>query len=809
MQAYALKPMKKVIRTLFIGVALATFNYVGIHHALAETTVNSKKTYNIQPGPLAKVLSEFAAESGILLSANAALADGKTSKGLQGSYTVEAGFAALLTDTSLVASKNASGSYTILRKGADESHKGPDMLSEVEDLPEVKVQTAKEAPNQYAGGMIARKNRLGMLGEVDVKDAPFHMTGFTAEAIANRQANTVADVVARDPSVRSTAPSGDVADAFYIRGFPIGDNNIGEIAFDGLYGVAPNYRLATDYAERIEVLKGPAAMLYGMSPNSGIGGSINVVPKRAGNDLTRVRLGYTSGGQPNGAVDIGRRLGDERQFGVRFNGSHRDGDTPIDHQSQRATLGALALDYQGERLRATLDLINQVEKVDAPSRRPFLTAGVPVPSAPDNRSNITQRWEWYDSHERSALLRGEYDVHEQLSVFASYGMAHSTVDRLFNTPSITNAAGDTSVTPTRAKFDVDRSSAEAGVRGKFATGPVRHQVTLQWSHYEDRFDQGTAAGQLYTSNIYSPIARAAQFVAAPASVPKRSTNTLGGVAVSDTLSMLDDQLQFMLGLRRQQVQSDTFSPITSAKTASYDEHATTPMVGLVVKPWQSVSLYANYIEGLSKGDIAPAGTTNVGEAFAPYKAKQQEVGVKIDHGRLMTSLSVFQIERPSSQTTNGTFAVDGEQRNRGLELSAYGAVSDGLRVYSGATFIDAELTKTNNAATRGNTAVGVPKVQLSLNAEWDMPLLPGFTFTGGIFHSGKQYVNQANTQSLPSWTTLDIGARYRRLVEGKVMTLRADLRNIADKDYWAGASTYGTLALGAPRTLLLSATVDF
>ena len=175
----------------------------------------------------------------------------------------------------------------------------------------------------------------------------------------------------------------------------------------------------------------------------------------------------------------------------------------------------------------------------------------------------------------------------------------------------------------------------------------------------------------------------------------------------------------------------------------------------------------------------------------------------------MTSLSVFQIESPFSQTTNGNFAVDGEQRNRGLELSAYGAVSDGLRVYSGATFIDAELTKTNNAATRGNTAVGVPKVQLSLNAEWDMPLLPGFTFTGGIFHSGKQYVNQANTQSLPSWTTLDIGARYRRLVEGKVMTLRADLRNIADKDYWAGASTYGTLALGAPRTLLLSATVDF
>lgn len=805
MHEHALKPIRKIVHALLIGATVATFNDVIITTAYAEAAASTKKTYHIAAGPLAKVLSQFAAEAGILLSANAALADGQNSQGLNGNYTVDEGFAILLADTELLASQHSSGSYTILRKPAEVSHGSPDILPEVA----VQAERVTANTNAYAGGMIARKNRLGMLGDVDVKDAPFSVTGFTAEAIANRQANTVADMVARDPSVRSTAPSGDVADAFFVRGFPIGDNNIGEIAFDGLFGVAPNYRLMTDYAERIEVLKGPAAMLYGMSPNSGIGGSINVVPKRAGDDLSRVRLGYTSGGQPNGAVDISRRLGDARQFGVRFNGSHRDGDTPIDHQSQRATLGALALDYQGERLHATLDLIDQVEKVEGPSRRPFLSAGLAAPRAPDNRNNISQRWEWYDSHEQSALLRGEYDLHEQLSVFASYGVAHSTVDRLFNTPVISNAAGDTSVTPTRAEFDVDRSSAEAGVRGKFTTGAVKHQVTMQWSHYEDRFDQGTVAGQSYTSNIYSPITRAAQQVAAPASVPKRSTNTLGGVAISDTLSMLDERVQLMLGLRRQQVQSENFNPVTGAKTSDYDQHAVTPMVGLVVKPWQSVSFYGNYIEGLSKGDIAPAGTTNAGEAFSPYKAKQQEVGVKIDHGRLMTTLSLFQIERPSAQTTNSVFSVNGEQRNRGIELSAYGTVEDGLRMYGGATFIDAELTDTNSALTKGNTAVGVPKVQLSLNGEWDVPLLTGFTLTGGIFHSGKQYVNQANTQRLPSWTTLDIGARYRSFIGGKPVTLRADLRNVADKDYWAGASTYGTLSLGAPRTLLLSATVDF
>ena len=159
--------------------------------------------------------------------------------------------------------------------------------------------------------------------------------------------------------------------------------------------------------------------------------------------------------------------------------------------------------------------------------------------------------------------------------------------------------------------------------------------------------------------------------------------------------------------------------------------------------------------------------------------------------------------------TGNRFSADGEQRNRGVELSAYGAVGRGVRLYAGATWIDAELTRTNSTATVGNTAVGVPAVQLALNAEWDVPLLAGVTLTGGLLHSGEQYANQANTQRLPAWTTLDLGARYRTALAGQPLTIRADLRNVSDKDYWAGASTWGTLIAGAPRTFLLSATLDF
>lgn len=771
-----------------------------------ELAQAARYSYDIPAGPLAPALRSLAGTAGVALTFTPDQTDGKTTKGLRGQYNAQQAFAALLDGTQLQAVLHANGGYALRAAPVAVAAPGERTLGEV--TVKAEATSPDGLPPAYAGGQLARGGRLGVLGNVDAMDAPFHLTAFTAQAIADRQATTVAEMVGTDPSVRSTAPNGDVADAFFVRGFALGDNNIGEIAFDGLYGIAPNYRVMADYAERIEVLKGPAAMIYGMSPNGGIGGSINVVPKRAGVDLTSVRADFASDSQLGGHTDISRRFGAQRQFGVRFNGTYQNGDTAIDHQSRKSRLGALALDYQGERLRATLDLIDQHEKVDAPSRRPWLTAGLDVPQAPDNQRNITQRWEWYESTERSALLRAEYEFSPELTVFGSHGKATSDVDRLFNTPSILNAAGDTSVVPARALFDVERNSSEAGVRARFVTGAVKHSATLQFSRYDDRLGTGTAAGQAYTSNLYQPVERPAQNVAAPAAVPRRSTNKLSGAAVSDTLTMFEEHLQLMLGLRKQNISSDNFGA-TGVLTARYDDSAVTPMAGIVYKPLQHVSVYGNYIEGLSKGDTAPSTAINAGEVFSPYKAKQQEIGVKVDHGKLMTMVSAFQITRPSSMMSGNRFSVDGEQRNRGVELSAHGTVGQSVRLYGGLTWIDAKLTKTNSAATLGNTAVGVPNVQLALNGEWDLPVLSGLTVTAGLFHSGEQYANQANTQRLGDWTTIDLGARYRTVVAGNKMVLRAALRNASDKSYWAGSSTWGTLTPGAPRSLLVSATVDF
>jgi iron complex outermembrane receptor protein len=676
----------------------------------------------------------------------------------------------------------------------------------------VKADRASQAlPRPYAGGQIAKGGRVGLLGNKSVMDTPFSVTDYTSARMQDQQAVTLADVLGKDPSVRFTGQTGGVTDSFYIRGFPINEGNLSDLAFDGVYGVAPNYHVFPEYVERVEVLKGPAALLYGMSPNSGVGGVVNIVPKRPlWTDLTRVTADYGADTQGGGHVDISRRFGLDRRVGIRFNGLHRQGGTALDNQSSRAEVGALSMDYRGEKGRATLDVIQQYQWVDAPTR-PFLVApGVQVPSAADGRRNVSQSWGWWKSYDQSALLHGEYDLSRNVTVFGDAGVAKTDVARLSDqTPTILDAAGNTRSTPQNWKFQVNRWSADTGVRVRFDSGPVAHHVALQASLYRDRLAQASTSGTAIASNLYAPMASPVQDIAAPVNVPKVSSSQLIGVALADTMSVLDGRVQLTAGVRQQQVQSDNFNTATGAKTSTYDKGALTPLVGIVVKPTEHVSLYANYIEGLSKGDIAPASASNAGQVFAPYKTKQQEVGVKLDADRVLATLAAFRITKPSGQLDGAVYTVDGEQRNQGIELSVAGEPIKGVRVLGGVTWLDAALTRTNNPATVGNRPVGVPRWMANVGAQWDLPWIRGLTLTSDVNVTGQEFVNQTNTQSAPAWTTFDFGARYSTSLYGKSTTFRAGVLNAFDRQYWSGVASFGTISLGAPRTVFASATVDF
>ncbi|MGH2263388.1 TonB-dependent receptor domain-containing protein, partial [Klebsiella pneumoniae] len=176
---------------------------------------------------------------------------------------------------------------------------------------------------------------------------------------------------------------------------------------------------------------------------------------------------------------------------------------------------------------------------------------------------------------------------------------------------------------------------------------------------------------------------------------------------------------------------------TGRTSSDYAKSAVTPAFALTVRPTQRLSLYGNYIEGLSQGGTAPEGAVNAGEMFPPEIAKQFEVGGKYDFGDFFTTLSAFQIEKPSSylDPASRRYVSDGQQRNRGLEFLVQGDAARGVRLLGGVAYTDGRLTRTEGGINDGNVAPAVPRFQFNAAAEWDTPFLPGLTLTARMLRT--------------------------------------------------------------------------
>jgi iron complex outermembrane receptor protein len=784
---------------------------------LPATSATQQLPFDIPAQPLADALAEFGRQSGWQVSYTPDLAQGARSTAVKGAHSPAAALGLLLSATGVTWRAAGNSAAILARSSAASGSAAPgpsaaatlDPVQVVGQRPTPSTGTIDNLPPDFTGGMVARGSRVGVLGNRDFMSTPFSINSYTEKTIEDQQAVTVADVARNDASVRVTGQTGGILDAFFIRGFPVGEGNAGEIAFDGIYGVAPNYRLFTDYIERVEILKGPAGFLYGMSPASSIGGTVNIVPKRAGDvDLTRFTADYASNLQGGAHLDISRRYGENREFGIRANGAYFGGDTPLDKQSRGVFVGSLAFDYRGNRFRSSLDFIAQDEQFRAPSRPLLVAPGIAVPTAPNASLNLSQSWEWSGIADQSLLLRAEYDATDNVTFFADVGGGRTQVARVFGTPTITSISGNTTNTPAYFRFTINRVTYDAGVRATFETLGIKHLLVMQALGYHDDISRGSTSGRAMLSNIYAPLNFPGQSIAAPTFMPKISSTDLSGFALSDTLSVLDDRIQLMLGIRQQRIATIDFNPATGAPTSSSDVSAQPPMVGLVVKPWQNVSVYANYVQGLSKGETAPQAAINAGQVLPPYIATQFEAGIKADFGQIGATFAAFQIERQFGQLVNGVFTVGGQQRNQGLELNVFGEVVPTVRLLAGLTLLNATVTQTSTPFAQGNRPIGVPVVSGTLTAEWDTPLA-GLTLMGSAAYNSDSYVNLPNTQSIPAWTRFDLGASYRTSLDKTPLVFRATVQNVFNNNYWAGVTGFGALVEAAPRTVLLSIAADF
>jgi iron complex outermembrane receptor protein len=663
----------------------------------------------------------------------------------------------------------------------------------------------------YAGGQVSYGGRVGLLGDKDFMETPFSTISYTDQFIEDQQAKDITDVIARtDPTVFNNGATGTWSENYSIRGF---SSSSTDVTIGGLFGMAPYYRTSPEMFERIEVLKGPSALLNGMPPGGSVGGTVNLVPKRAGDDpLTRLTATYMSDAQLGAHLDMGRRFGENKQFGIRFNGVYRNGDGPINQQEKKAQLASLGLDWRLERARISADLYDSTERVKGVTRGINLAPGVAVPRPPRPDTLLNPDWAFVHNQDKGAMVRGEFDLSDNLTAYAALGSSRS--EYMYNgaiSAQVLNAAGDFRTTMAQLNIHMKKTSAEAGFKGRFQTGGVKHQWAVNATHYSDTekdYGRRSVPGADWTTNIYNPIWGPVAEMAWP---PTLHTETrLLSYGLADTLSFAQDRVQLTLGARRQQVRTNNFNLTSGAISSRYDASATSPAAALLVKATDRISVYANYIEGLSKGQTAPATAANAGELFAPYKTKQKEIGLKIDLGEFTHTFSLFEIQRPSSYTdpVTNVFSFGGEQRNRGVEWGFFGSPWSGVRLMGGVAYVDPEVTRAAVAASQGKQATGVPKLQGKLGVEWDVPGVQGLTLTGNATAVSKQYISADNSLSVAGRTTYDVGARYATRLASRPVTLRASVSNLTNKAYW-GMPLLSSLALGAPRTFQLSASMDF
>lgn len=659
----------------------------------------------------------------------------------------------------------------------------------------------------------------GVLGDKPAEDLPFSIRGYDESLILNQQPLSLGEVLENDATIRTSYGFGNAAELFVVRGFALfGD----DIALNGLYGIAPRQLIAPELAQRVEVLGGASAFLNGAAPGgSGLGGSVNLVLKRAGDrPLTRGTLGYVGDANFGGSFDVARRFGANGEWGVRINGAYRDGETSIDGEDRRTQVLGAGFDWRGERLRVGLDLGYQLIRIDG--LRPKVTLGsAAVPRVPDADANYAQDFSFTEMRDIFGVLSAEYDLSDEAMLYVRGGARDGREDGIYAGITVLDAAtgaanGNALIVP---RTD-NNEAVEGGIRIRLGEG-ITHEINFganaSWQVNRNAFDFRYGPGFAgFATNLYAPVQ-----VALPSSTlvggdlddpfPISETRLFSAFA-SDSIGLWNDRVLLTGGLRLQSIRTDSFNAYNGGLLDTrYDEDAVTPVVGLVVKPVVGLSLYANRIEALQQGATVPVdpALVNSGSVLSPRRSVQYEVGGKVALGPVFAGLALYRIERPGEGTVPvapGIARYDyiGIQRHQGVEFTLNGEVARGLRLIGGVAYTEVEIRG-------GNAVAGVPEWAANADVEWDLGFVPGLTLTGRVVYTGEQWVNAANTLRLDDWTRFDVGARYVFAAGGRPLTLRVGVDNVANSRYWASAfDSFGAALLqGRPRTANASLSVDF
>lgn len=775
--------------------------------------------YNIGPGALGDVLSQFAAQAGIDLAVDGRLVSGISSSGLRGSYGVEEGLRQLLAGSGYSYAQTAAG-YVLVPQ--------PEQSGALQlDATSIYGVLASQQPKGPVDGYLATRATSATKTDTALLETTQSISVITRDRLTVQGAQTISDALGYTAGVHASVAGNNPTDStLMVRGFQQTSTNA---YTDGLRNNQIGYYAPEPWGmERIEVLKGPASVLYGQgSP----GGTVNFVSKRP-TFVAHREVGFSTGSDNRlqTYTDVGDVLDEQNTLAYRFVALGRDADNSIDGIKDDRVYVAPSFTWApSEDTSLTLLASYQRNKNLFTSNMPYslFDGSNPNGRVPRHRSLNEPGFDAEKSEQTSFGYEFSHVLNDTWTLRQNARYTHFTgyEHQLYRNSAV--IAGNTLNRYYQLRgYGNDNLAIDNQLLGKFDTGPLNHTLLGGVDYQHSRRTNSVRTGDAPAINIYAPDRSVVVDTSSYTSQFDTSEKSRQlGVYLQDQIKL--GNWVASLGGRYDWASQDTdsrtysvASGLTTGGLSTLDAEDFTGRLGLGYLFDSGVFPYISYTESF----VPTAGTDRSGSPFEPETARQYEVGVKYqpsDYDSYLT-VAAFDLRRQNVLTTDvsaPSYSVqEGEVTSRGIEVEGVLKPLSGLNLIASWTLNDVEVSQDNpNAAgtsNKGKTPVRTPKHLASLWSDYTVQggLLAGLGFGAGVRYTGSTFGDAQNTFKVPDYTVVDAMVSYDfGKADASLDGLKAqvNVKNLTDKYYVAGCfATVGCL-LGAPRTVTADLTYSW
>lgn len=665
----------------------------------------------------------------------------------------------------------------------------------------------EESAVALPGGFLDSNSRVGVFGDMDIVDVPFTQNRYTIKTIEsfedpNRPLN---GVISNNPSVTVRSCTTMYTD-FSIRGLNMNGNHFVLNGIPSLFNQSigvPMYAV-----DSIDLVSGPNTVLNGGSNSTngtnGKGASPGVLSattkKAAAEPMNRYKQVFSGRKNMTEQVEIGRRFGDNDEWGVRVMGRRQAGNTAIKNTETHEKSAYVNIDRKGDK--SVTNIFAGYFDAGTIGGQRWLRGDklTEMPEAPKLNTNIS-----FDGQEKNyngyvVTFNHEMKLGDDWALFLNAGGNKYQEEKVDPwTGSYYLLDGGIIKTHKngmrRYKSHIRSIYAQAGVRGEFMLGDVKNHLVVSADHEHYNSYSAMVKGGQVIGNIYDGVISQG---ALPGPVDVFGSNRhiredINSLTIADHME-LGKWNAFAAAQYRK---TDYFS---QSKNEDISKSFWNPTYALSYKPEENMAIYASRAEGYTRPLLVKGDYLNAGEIFEPLCNTQNEFGIKYKTGKFLNTLAYFDLTEGNEEKKDvegGTILTrDGKKCYKGVEWLFTGELSPKWSVLGGVTYID---PKFDSGSNNGKRSIGTPKWSGVIGAEYKPQ--EDTSLIGRVHYTGEMKVNHNNVMA-PAFTTVDFGIRHMTHIDEVPVTLGLMCSNVFDKKYFTCDE------LGDPRTFMLSAQFD-